>query len=869
MNSNRIQKLLFNEYSDFEDIVLLESPFTETTRNGIGLRQVQMGLTTTKLILATDILKSYDNNASFAYCLEAGRIGIDPEIESLELVSLFPVEVVNLSVYHRKNRHTLKAHFCNDTVLFFELSGSEKRNMFWNLWQERINFLSPDNDHSSVSSESFAGSTSSTSTLYIVGSQLTVMEPGRAQLLCYYNHDPALSFRKAISSFKSDTNLDHRNLSFRNSRTSSFRSRQEIDYRKKKVVERLENYTRICKSSASLYEKFLGDESLGDMGKSSICQFGMDVENYCESLDLYELIESSIQLWENGLKRKKHSRRYALSAKPHFLHGLGPWKLSKGDKYSVQIKRSVSLVNIQRQPTDKSLHVNVSKRQLTNTISCEALHVMPDQNHSFCMDSKILSPTSPVVFFWTTNYWYRPQSASAAYGELRSHLKSLKQNQEKDNKVRKQVRKKMRGVRERSRRSDTRVVEAVNVGTEKMRKLSTTSCTVDTEMEFCACDKTGGSSSMIVPGRNQLKTNGLIRSIPSDFRTKKPNCYTCPVTFLRQILKPKQNFTIWDFPTQIIAHQLTMIDRNLFLRVSVRELGALIVQQCSRNAPNISALVAFSHRVSCLVTTEILKEQTVHMRARSIARFIDIADVCTRWKNFQSTQSILYGLCSPPVYRLSKTWAYLRRHHSNTNRRMIEMCQQFRDPRLPTSQLIFTDGDASPPFLPSVSHMMTVLLNRMEDYPDELLNRHCSKAVSRRQETFQALQAHNRRKIVPNSIRRIFSAFRFQRSQNNLENNEKSERKMQDEPQNCNSDSCQSTSIESKLNGLIAPIMEKYESNSKLQQFESICFSLLHWQRAAMMYNFKGSENAIEYLLKARYLEERENFRISLNVEKN
>lgn len=43
MTLNRIQKLLFSEYSDFEDMVLVESPFAETTRDGRGIRQVQIG----------------------------------------------------------------------------------------------------------------------------------------------------------------------------------------------------------------------------------------------------------------------------------------------------------------------------------------------------------------------------------------------------------------------------------------------------------------------------------------------------------------------------------------------------------------------------------------------------------------------------------------------------------------------------------------------------------------------------------------------------------------------------------------------------------------------------------------------------------
>ncbi|GLH04704.1 uncharacterized protein GBIM_10355 [Gryllus bimaculatus] len=43
MMSNRIQKLLFSEYSDFEDMVLVESPFAEITKEGNGIRQVHLG----------------------------------------------------------------------------------------------------------------------------------------------------------------------------------------------------------------------------------------------------------------------------------------------------------------------------------------------------------------------------------------------------------------------------------------------------------------------------------------------------------------------------------------------------------------------------------------------------------------------------------------------------------------------------------------------------------------------------------------------------------------------------------------------------------------------------------------------------------
>ena len=42
MGSHRIQKLLFNEYRELGDeMVLIESPFAQTTRDGKGIRQVR------------------------------------------------------------------------------------------------------------------------------------------------------------------------------------------------------------------------------------------------------------------------------------------------------------------------------------------------------------------------------------------------------------------------------------------------------------------------------------------------------------------------------------------------------------------------------------------------------------------------------------------------------------------------------------------------------------------------------------------------------------------------------------------------------------------------------------------------------------
>lgn len=80
--------------------------------------------------------------------------------------------------------------------------------------------------------------------------------------------------------------------------------------------------------------------------------------------------------------------------------------------------------------------------------------------------------------------------------------------------------------------------------------------------------------------------------------------------YLRRILRMDVALTAWDFDSTTLAYQLTLIDRDLFLKIPPIELGVLLWQQSSKNAPNIGAFIAFSHRISCLVATEILKDES-------------------------------------------------------------------------------------------------------------------------------------------------------------------------------------------------------------------------------------------------------------------
>ncbi|XP_043212256.1 uncharacterized protein LOC122376448 [Amphibalanus amphitrite] len=180
----RIQRLLLSdEYYEFEELVLVEAAFAQVTRRGRGLRQVQIAVTPTKFIIATDELGGEDADSLFY--LAPDDVDSDADWDTLEMVSIVPIECVNLSVFSRR-RHKLKARFCNGKVYYFELSergslGGRAADSVWRQWEERVEFLCP-NLNSSSSETSVANTSSTLSTLERRRSLRQLAAAGRGQV---------------------------------------------------------------------------------------------------------------------------------------------------------------------------------------------------------------------------------------------------------------------------------------------------------------------------------------------------------------------------------------------------------------------------------------------------------------------------------------------------------------------------------------------------------------------------------------------------------------------------------------------------------------------------------------------------------------
>ncbi|XP_063991862.1 uncharacterized protein LOC135170200 [Diachasmimorpha longicaudata] len=929
MDQNRIKKLLFSEYKELYEKIIIESPFAETTRDGRGVREVTMALSSSKLIIATDV---FQKNQGFTCCP-----GVDASIECFELVSVYPLEFVNLSVFRRRRRKTLKARLISGRVTYYELGGICHRDSLWSLWCTQIEVLQLQKENGSSLSETTAASSSSSTTLYILssdGESRFVPKDWGNPRVCrqrqnYSGGDgiPPVWPRKDIylgptynelghglyapvpvrfagTSFDdlgvqyelrpvSLTPLQKSNHSWPPSKYSTTKRQQKAKdigpcdvlylHRPSPHPQRLiskvsrtgshpsPHCSDIDRNDSTISRSRKTDRESNYALVPKLSRFGFGIGENCSSglylaphegdpdhlvkikpayklMDPYKLIESGVEIWERrkGVQSNSSSRhsfkslrRYGLATCPHFFFGLGPWSVNAGDKISVQKRRSSSLVGIRR-PVDDEMRLPVPKKQLCTSVSMTSLN--PER------PSPVTSTRGRLVIFWTPNYWYRPRAATAVYRELRNHLTRLHN---------------FHSTRDNGKRCSFlgRKFSSDGSKTNGMKMCSKSSCILN----------------KIFPGRDLRKRRKDLQK--SEERT---------VTQLRRLLRPNFKATIWDLDSTTLAKQLTLIDRNLFLRIPSSEIEIIVFQNSSRNAPNVGAWIAFSHRISSLTSSEILMIRKLEMRARMLARLINSAKKCFSMGNFNSSRSIIAGLQSPSVYRLRSTWNHLKTHHATRYESFSRLCRIFTNCRTDCYLDSWEKAQDRPPVLPYIGHVLSRILGldldeevAREETPRRWTQKNydcgCTylcpasedgKSGKNHQEVTRHTISSSQKKSEPSLVRRILST--------------RMARLLQGK-----------TAIRGKIDVfwaavqlmrarkffdhwhtqvLTAKIIKEHELKSKnvnwkKKRADEVGVWMRECQRLAREYEFPGHSLAWEFLLKARYKEDKENFWISLKLE--
>lgn len=175
---------------------------------------------------------------------------------------------------------------------------------------------------------------------------------------------------------------------------------------------------------------------------------------------------------------------------------------------------------------------------------------------------------------------------------------------------------------------------------------------------------------------------------------------------------------VMDFATVAIAEQLTRLDAALFVKVVPYQcLGCVWSQRDKKEnmSPTIRATIAQFNAVTNQVmlsllcpTTDASSSPTCQrrppssptQRARSIEKWIRVAQECRRLKNFSSLKAILSALQSNAVYRLRKSWAAVNRDSMAS---FENLCETFPDENCVLSKGELLEVEGSPASVDSVS----------------------------------------------------------------------------------------------------------------------------------------------------------------------
>eukprot|EP01137_Pigoraptor_chileana_P028419 Opistho-2@12360 len=165
----------------------------------------------------------------------------------------------------------------------------------------------------------------------------------------------------------------------------------------------------------------------------------------------------------------------------------------------------------------------------------------------------------------------------------------------------------------------------------------------------------------------------------------------------------------WDGPLTAadIAAQLTLVEAACFRGIVPFEcLGCGWSKKDKlERAPGICASIQQFNRISMLVMTDIIDGTEPILRARSITRFIEIANETRILRNYATLKAVLSGLQSTPVHRLKRSWALVPKEARIIFDELSEIMSE--DSNMKRSREVL--AASSPPCLPYLGTFLTDL----------------------------------------------------------------------------------------------------------------------------------------------------------------
>ncbi|XP_041125600.1 ras-specific guanine nucleotide-releasing factor RalGPS2-like isoform X2 [Polyodon spathula] len=127
-------------------------------------------------------------------------------------------------------------------------------------------------------------------------------------------------------------------------------------------------------------------------------------------------------------------------------------------------------------------------------------------------------------------------------------------------------------------------------------------------------------------------------------------------------------FDILKVTPEEYASQITLMDAPVFKAIQPEELASCGWNKKEKysSAPNAVAFTRRFNLVTFWVVREILHAQTLKIRAEVLSHYIKTGKKLCELNNLHALMSVVSGLQSAPIFRLTKTWALLSRKDKTT-----------------------------------------------------------------------------------------------------------------------------------------------------------------------------------------------------------
>jgi len=133
--------------------------------------------------------------------------------------------------------------------------------------------------------------------------------------------------------------------------------------------------------------------------------------------------------------------------------------------------------------------------------------------------------------------------------------------------------------------------------------------------------------------------------------------------------------TFLDFEPDLLAQQLSLLELTLYKKIKPEEFFSQAWNKKNKyiTSPNIINLIHLFNKMSEWVCGELVFTSDIWQRIEKMKRFIEIADYCHKYYNFNGALEIVAGLSNSSVHRLKRTWQGLDPEYIETLNELKEL----------------------------------------------------------------------------------------------------------------------------------------------------------------------------------------------------